>query len=192
MSNFFAYISRMKLIRRWSLMRNIQEENIQEHSMETAVFAHALAEIGNAYFQESYDANYAAVLALYHDVGEVIIGDLPTPVKYFNPQIKQAYGEIEDVAKHKLLSFLPGELQEAYRPLFFADRQRPEYRLVKAADKLSAYVKCLEECAAGNGEFLRAKESVFQGLAKYQDIPAVQWFMDHCLDAYSKTLDELD
>lgn len=160
--------------------------------MEVAVLAHALAEIANTYYGGNYNAEHAAVLALYHDVGEVIIGDLPTPVKYFNPQIKQAYGAIEDVAKNKLLSFLPQPLKQQYHSLLFPDPVQPEYRLVKAADKISAYIKCLEECAAGNGEFLLAKKSIEQELAKFSDIEAVSWFMAHCADSFSKTLDELD
>ncbi len=192
MTSFFAYLSRMKLIKRWSLMRNIQPENIQEHSMEVAVLVHALALAENTYFGGAYQAEHAAVLALYHDVGEVLIGDLPTPVKYFNPQIKQAYGEIEDVSKQKLLSFLPQGLQGSYQGLLFPDAQQKEYRLVKAADKLSAYLKCLEECAAGNGEFLRAKESIRRELDKFADIQSVDWFLTNCADSFSKTLDELD
>lgn len=181
----------MKLIRRWSLMRAVQPENIQEHSHQVAVIAHALAEIDNRYCNGSSDPGLAVLLALYHDVGEVIIGDLPTPVKYFNPEINKSYGQIEDVAREKLLSLLPGDLLPAYRPLFFPDQDLPEYRLVKAADKLSAYIKCLEEAGAGNGEFARAEKSIEKELAKYGDLPAVGWFKAHCLADYAKTLDEL-
>lgn len=190
-SNFYAYLSRMKLIKRWSLMRNIQEENIAEHSHQVAVIAHALALAANTYFQGHVDVGKVALLALYHDAGEVVIGDLPTPVKYFNPQIKLSYGQIEDIAKDKLLSFLPGELSAQYQPLFYADEDSHEYRLVKAADKLSAYVKCLEEGTAGNREFDQAEKSIREELNKYAQMPEVAWFIDNCLDAFAKTLDEL-
>lgn len=190
-NHFFAYLSRMKLIQRWSLMRNIQPENIQEHSQQVAVLAHALCEIDNAYFQGGSDAGKAVLLALYHDVGEVIIGDLPTPVKYFNPEIKRAYGEIEDVARDKLLSLLPPELAQRYRPLFFADTESREARFVKAADKLAAYIKCVEEISAGNREFSQAERSVRAELARFDDLPAVGWFVAHCLDSFAMTLDEL-
>lgn len=181
----------MKLIRRWGLMRSVQPENIQEHSQQVAVLAHALAEIDNCYCGGSSDAGRAVLLALYHDVGEVIIGDLPTPVKYFNPEINKSYGQIEDVAKDKLLSLLPKELLPAYQPLVFPDKTLPEYRLVKAADKLAAYIKCLEEAGAGNKEFAKAEKSIKKELAKYDDLPALTWFQTHCLAAYAKTLDEL-
>lgn len=191
-SNFFAYLSRMKLIRRWSLMRNIRPENIQEHSQQVALIAHALCEIDNTYCGGASDSGKAVLLALYHDVGEVVIGDLPTPVKYYNPGIKQAYGEIENMAREKLLSMLPPELAAVYRPLFFDHAESREARMVKAADKLAAYIKCLEETTAGNGEFRLAQASISQELEKYRELPAVAWFMEHCLQGFSKTLDELD
>ncbi|MBQ1501645.1 MAG: 5'-deoxynucleotidase [Firmicutes bacterium] len=190
-SNFFAYLSRMKLIKRWSLMRNIQQENIAEHSHQVAVIAHGLAVIANKYFDGALDVGKVALLAIYHDAGEVIIGDLPTPVKYYNPEIKASYGEIEDIAKEKLLSFLPAELADDYQSLFFADETSHEARIVKAADKLSAYVKCLEELAAGNKEFAKACGSIAEELKKYAEMPEVAWFMEHCLSGFSKTLDEL-
>ena len=189
--HFFAYLSRMKLIRRWSLMRNIQPENIQEHGHQVAVIVHALCEIERRYFGGNDDTGSVVLLALYHDVGEVIIGDLPTPVKYFNPAIKEAYGEIEDVAKEKLLSMLPEKLQDAYRPLIFGKETGREARLVKAADKLCAYLKCLEEVAAGNREFALAEKSVRRELEKFDDLPSVAWFLAHCADGFSRSLDEL-
>ena len=191
MYSFFAYLSRMKLIKRWSLMRSTQPENIQEHSHQVAVIAHCLAEIDNRIFGAQHDCGYIALLAIYHDVGEVIVGDMPTPVKYFNPEIRRSYGKIEDIAKDKLLNMLPPELTEAYRPLLFTDEKSRAGQLVKAADKISAYVKCLEEVTAGNGEFNQAKESIEQELKKYQNISAVNWFMNHCIEAFSRTLDEL-
>jgi 5'-deoxynucleotidase len=189
--HFFAYLSRMKLIKRWSLMRNTGPENIAEHSLQVAMIAHALALISNTYFGDALDAGAVTQLALFHDAGEVLIGDLPTPVKYFNPQIKEAYGHIEEIAKYKLLDMLPPELSAAYGPLLFppCDKKR---RLVKAADKIAAYLKCVEESAAGNGEFARAQEATLQELARYEDVPAVGYFMEHFAPSFKKTLDELD
>lgn len=189
-NNFYAYVGRMKLIKRWALMRNIQPENIAEHSLQVAMIAHALTLIGNEYFEDDTDARDVVLLALYHDVGEVIIGDLPTPVKYFNPQIKDAYGQIEDVAKHKLLGMLPPEMAAHYQPLFFAPRDHCQ-RLVKAADKIAAYIKCLEESGAGNGEFAQAQLAIEQEIHKYADLPAVAYFMEHYAPSFRKTLDEL-
>lgn len=191
MYNFFAYLSRMKLIRRWSLMRSVQPENIQEHSHQVAVIAHALAEIDNLRFGGENDCGQIVLLALYHDVGEVIIGDLPTPVKYFNPEIKDSYSTIEDIAKDKLLSMLPADLHAQYRPYMSPDKRSKSYQLVKAADKLSAYIKCLEETSVGNGEFLLAERTIRQELEQYMNIPAVRWFMTDCVPAFKKTLDEL-
>ena len=190
--NFFAFISRMKLIGRWSLMRNVQRENIQEHSHMAAVLAHALCLIDNAYFGGQTDAAHAAELALYHDVGEVIIGDLPTPVKYFDPDIRSSYAHVERVAGEKLLSMLPPQLEREYRPLVFAESDSREARYVKAADKLCAYIKCVEELSVGNREFERAEAAVKKELARFDDLPAVQWFLDNCLDGFYKTLDELN
>jgi len=191
-NHFFAYLSRMKLIKRWSLMRNIAPENIAEHSLQAAVIAHALALISNTYFDDTIDAGAVTQLALFHDAGEVLIGDLPTPVKYFNPQIKAAYGQIEEVAKRKLLNMLPSELAEIYYPLFFPAEKDKKQRLVKAADKISAYLKCVEENTAGNGEFALAEDAILNELAKYDDLPAVGYFMKHFAPSFCKTLDELD
>ena len=191
--NFFGYLARMKLIKRWSLMRNIQSENIAEHSLQVAQIAHALALISRLEFAMDIDERDVVILALYHDVGEVIIGDLPTPVKYFNPQIKEAYGQIEEVAKNKLLAMLPPQMAAEYQPLFSpTSEQQQEQRLVKAADKIAAYVKCLEEGMAGNGEFVQAEQSLRQEIAKYTDLPAVAHFMEYYVGSFSKTLDELD
>lgn len=191
MSNhFYAYLSRMKLIKRWSLMRNISPENIAEHSLQVAQIAHALAVIGNQRFGDDTDARDVVLLALYHDAGEVLIGDLPTPVKYFNPQIKRAYGQIEEVAKQKLLHMLPEDMAEVYQPLLFAPTDK-KYRLVKAADKIAAYLKCVEEGVAGNGEFAQAEPAILAELDKFADVPAVAYFMEHFAPSFSKTLDEL-
>ena len=191
-NNFFAYLSRMKQINRWSLMRNIRTENIQEHSHMAAVLAHALCEIENSFFGGHTDPAHSAELALYHDVGEVIIGDLPTPVKYFNPEIKASYGHVEDIARQKLLSMLPPELEQAYRPLIMAEEESREARYVKAADKLCAYIKCVEELTAGNREFEKAEKAIKRELDSWDDLPALKWFMENCMDGFSKTLDELN
>ncbi len=192
MTSFYAFLSRMKLIRRWSLMRTVQPENVQEHSHQVAVIAHALAEIDNRLFGGHVDPGQIVLLALYHDVGEVVVGDLPTPVKYFNNEIHRSFAGIEDIACEQLLTLLPEDLRAPYRPLFFPDPTSREYRLMKAADKLCAYIKCLEELTAGNGEFQKAANSNRRDLLqKYQDEPAVVWFIDHCLPAFSSTLDEL-
>jgi 5'-deoxynucleotidase len=189
--HFFAYLSRMKLIKRWSLMRNITPENIAEHSLQVAQVAHALALIGNTYFGENFDTGLITEQALFHDAGEVLIGDLPTPVKYFNPQIKQAYGHIEHIAKHKLMHMLPSELAKAYEPLLFPKEDKNQ-RLVKAADKICAYLKCVEENSAGNGEFAKAEKATLAEIAKYSDLKAVAYFMEHFAESFAKTLDELN
>ena len=152
--NFFAFISRMRYINRWGLMRNTFQENIQEHSHMVAVLAHALAVIRRDVFGGEADPGLAAAAALYHDAPEILTGDLPTPVKYYNPEIREAYKEVEEVSAQKLLAMLPEELRPAYAPLLREDTGLQD--LVKAADKLSAYIKCVEELKAGNAEFRRA------------------------------------
>ena len=191
MSHLFAYLSRMKFIRRWGLMHNTYPENIQEHSLRVAMIAHALAVIRNRCFGGTVQPERAAVLALYHDAGEVLTGDMPAPVKYFNPQIRAAYGEIEAAAHDKLFAMVPEPLQPDYRPLLFpSEADRPYWELVKAADKVCAYVKCLEEVAAGNNEFAKAEKSLraaVDGLA----LPEVRYFMDTFAPSFRLTLDEL-
>jgi 5'-deoxynucleotidase len=192
MSHFFAYLSRMKFIRRWGLMHNTYPENIQEHSLRVAMVAHALAVIRNRLFQGNVSAERTAVLALYHDAGEVLTGDLPAPVKYFNPEIKNAYKEIEVAAARKLFNMVPKELQADYQGLFFADAANQEPReLVKAADKLCAYLKCLEEIAAGNQEFAKAEKALRAGVEEL-DLPEVRYFLDTFAPSFRLTLDELD
>ena len=155
MSHFFAYIDRMRYIERWALMRNSVRENIQEHSHQVAVLAHALAVIRNELFGGQVDAGQVAAAALYHDAGEILTGDMPTPIKYFNPEIREAYRKVEEVADQKLLGMLPPELRTVYEDILCpADPEVEE--LVKAADKLSAHIKCLEELKAGNEEFRQA------------------------------------
>lgn len=191
-SHFFAMINRMKFISRWGLMRNTTQENISEHSLETGMIAHLLAVIRNRRFGGQVSPERAAVLAMYHDAPEILTGDLPTPVKYFNPKISDAYKQVESVAAQKLLSMLPEDLREDYQALFFPKEEEGElWRLVKAADKLSALVKCLEEEKAGNREFSKARQTLLQSV-KEMDLPEAHVFLDEFLPACSLTLDELD
>jgi len=166
------------------------EENVAEHSLQVAVIAHALALIGKKYFDDDIDEREVVMRALYHDVGEVIIGDLPTPVKYFNPEIKTSYSEIENIAKQKLLSMLPEQLMDEYRPLFFPPADKVQ-RIIKAADKITAYIKCLEEGVAGNHEFALAEQSILTEINKFNDLPQVSWFMENCIAGFTKTIDEM-
>ena len=188
--NFFAMVNRMKMIDRWALMYNSSKENIAEHSHNVAVIAHALALIGNKKFGKSYDENRVALLALYHDTTEVITGDMPTPVKYYNDDIKNVYKEIESIAGNRLLDMLPDEFKEDYRPFFeHQDSDRELWALVKAADKISALIKCIEEDRTGNKEFEIALKSQEHKIADI-DLDEVRYFSDHFLKAYYLTLDE--
>lgn len=187
--SFFALISRMRYIGRWGLMRNSLPENIQEHSHMVAVLAHSLALIGNEVFGRDCDANLCSTVALYHDASEIITGDLPTPIKYHNEKIKNSYKEIETKANESLLELLPETLQAAYRPLLLeCDEQVCAY--VKAADKLSAYIKCIEERKAGNNEFLSAEQQIL-GALKANPMPELQYFLENFAPAFELTLDEL-
>ena len=191
MSHFFAYLARMKFIRQWGLMHNTYPENIQEHSLRVAMIAHALAVIRNRLFGGRANPERAAALALFHDASEVLTGDLPTPVKYFNPDIRTAYLAIETVAKRKLVDMVPAELQEDYRALFFGAEQDREHRdLVKAADRLAAYTKCLEELAAGNHEFSKA-EKALRASVEALPLPEVRYFLETFVPSFKLTLDEL-
>ena len=188
--NFFAMVNRMKYIDRWALMSNTRKENIAEHSHSVAVIAHALALIGNKEFGRSYDVDRAAVLALYHDTTEVITGDMPTPVKYYNDEIKSVYKDIEETAGDRLLKMLPDDYKQDYVPLFHkSDEDKQLWKLVKAADKISALVKCIEENRMGNREFDIALKSQEQKIADI-DMPEVKFFSEHFLKAYYLTLDE--
>jgi len=188
-SHFFAYISRMRFIQRWALMRNTAQENVQEHSHQVAVLAHALAVIRNEKFGGSVDAGQVAVAALYHDASEILTGDMPTPIKYDNPAIRKAYKDVEAVAERKLLEMLPEELQSVYEPVLTGPGGEIEL-LVKAADKLSAYIKCVEELKAGNLEFREAATQTRAALEAY-DLPEVEYFLNTFMDSFSLTLDQL-
>jgi 5'-deoxynucleotidase len=193
--NFFALISRMKYIERWALMRNTRQENLCEHSMEVAMIAHALCIIGNVRYGRHLDANKAALIGLYHDASEIITGDMPTPVKYFNPDLKHAYKEVEAIADEKLLEKLPEDLRPAFEEIFRpAEGEDEAYmrKLVKAADKLSALIKCIGEMNAGNSEFRTAKESTGKSIrSMYHELPEVLDFVNEFLASYGSTLDEL-
>ena len=190
MSNhLFAYISRMRYIDRWALMRNSQKENVQEHSHMVAVLAHALAVIRRDVFGGTIDPGEVAVAALYHDAPEILTGDLPTPVKYFNPDIQAAYKQVEAVSADKLLGMLPDEIRPAFTP-YLKEEPGDIHDLVKAADKLSAYIKCVEELKMGNNEFRQAAEQTLE-LIKASGLPEVDYFVEHFLPAFELTLDEL-
>lgn len=204
MYSFFAAISRMKYIERWALMRNARPENLSEHSLEAAMIAHVLCEIGNVRYQRNLNADRAAILGLYHDVTEIITGDMPTPVKYHSQDIRQAYGLVEEAAARRLLGHLPEDLQGVYEEILLpeassekdGDRENAgeKYlrRLVKAADKLSAFIKCIEEENAGNAEFRTAKETIRAAVLKLsEELPEVRDFCEEFLPSYGKTLDEL-
>ena len=186
--NFFAYISRMRYIGRWSLMRNSLPENIQEHSHMVAVIAHALGVIRRDIFGQDCNPELAATVALFHDCSEILTGDLPTPIKYHSDEIREAYQKVEALACHKLLETLPETLRPVYEPLL--SEKSPVKDLVKAADKLSAYIKCIEERKAGNNEFLSA-EAQTRRILEESDMPEVEYFLEHFIPAFELNLDEL-
>ena len=188
-SHFFAYISRMRFIQRWALMRNTAPENVQEHSHQAAALAHALAVIRNEKFGGHVDAGAVAAAALYHDASEILTGDMPTPITYDNPAIRGAYKDVEAVANRKLLTMLPEELRRAYAPLLTEVPAETE-ELVKAADKLSAYIKCVEEMKAGNAEFREAAAQTRKALESY-GLPEVAYFLEVFMDSFSLTLAQL-
>ncbi len=191
MHHFFAYVSKLKYILRWGLKRNVENENVKEHSFDVATIAHALALIKNRIYGGQFDPNQIAVMALYHDASEVLTGDLPGPIKYFNPSIAVAYKDVEKAAKSKLLSMLPEELQAEYRPLICEEDIAEDIRkLLKAADVLSAYIKCIQEVESHNHEFQVAKQRI-EGMLHQYDLPEVRYFIEKFLPSYKLTLDEL-
>lgn len=189
-SHFFAMVARMKYINRWALMRNTENENVCEHSMEVSAIAHALAVIKNKKFGGNLNCERASVLALYHDMPEILTGDMPTPVKYHNPDIRDVYKEVEKSACKTLLDMLPEEIRGEYESLFFPC-ESDEYlrKIVKAADKISALTKCIEEKKAGNSEFDYASESARKAIEE-MNMPEVDYFMDKFLDSFALTLDQ--
>ncbi len=189
-NSFFALIFRQKYIKRWGLMRNVADETLAEHSAQVAMLAHALALIGNKRLGRQYDLGAVTVAALYHDGSEVYTGDMPTPVKYNSPELRQSYALIEEQAAQTLLSHLPTDLREDYAPLVREDLPEEIYRLVKAADKLAAYIKCVEEVKCGNTEFADAKRTTYESLQKRR-IPELDIFLAEFLPSFELTLDEM-
>lgn len=190
-SHFYAYMARMKFIKRWGLRRNTREENDQEHSLQVAMIAHALCMLRNARYGGQVDPGKAVILAVYHEAAEVITGDLASPIKYFNPGIRQAYKDIERLAGEKLISYLPQDLREDYRSLLFPEQDSLEWRIVKAADKISAYLKCLEELGYGNDEFVKAEKAILSEI-QANPLPEVQDFMGEFAPSFALTLDALN
>ena len=192
--HFFALASRTKYIHRWALMRNTTEETLSQHSYEVATVAHALATIGNQRFKQNYDGGRAALLGLYHDVPEIITGDMPTPIKYYSGDMRDAYAVVEEHAGNQLLSMLPEDMKAEYKSLLTSENMTEEdkklHKLVKAADKLSAYIKCLEEKKAGNKEFLDAEKSTLKGIHKL-NCPEAEVFLEEFIPSYSLSLDQL-
>ena len=189
--DFYAYLDRMKYIRRWQLMRSQRDENIMEHSQSVAMLAHALAVIHNKVFGGNVNVEKTVLYAMYHEISEVLTGDLPTPIKYYNHSIRNAYKDLERSAAERMAGMLPEVLKEELYPCILADEDSEEYKLVKAADRLSAYVKCLEELRAGNGEFEKAKKSIEEDL-RARKMPEVEYFFEHFIPSFSLTLDELE
>ena len=190
-SSFFAMMSRMKHIERWALMRNTRQENLSEQSLQVGMIAHALAVISNTRCHRQLDPSKAALMGMYHDASEIITGDMPTPVKYRNPEIQGAFKALEDAANQRLLCMLPKDMQPYYQSLFCPEEADAYlWKLVKAADKLSAYIKCIEEATTGNSEFLSAQQAT-RTILNAMDLPEVTIFMEEFLSSFGKTLDEL-
>ncbi len=189
-NSFYAMLERMKYINRWGLMRNTITENIAEHSLDVAIIAHSLAIIGNLYFDKTIDVERVAVLAMFHDTTEIITGDLPTPIKYFAPEIKTAYKDVEAFAGKQLLSTLPEEIASYYNDIIIPNKEEKElWKYVKAADKISALIKCIEELNMGNMDFAEAKKST-ELAVKGMEMKEVDFFLENFMPAYSLTLDE--
>lgn len=189
-SRFFAIVSRMKYINRWGLMRNTLNENISEHSLETAIIAHLLCVLRNKRFGGNVNPERAALLAVYHDATEILTGDLPTPVKYYNPDIKAAYSAVEESAKKQLLSYLPDDIRDEYEPLLGKTEEEAElWKIVKAADKISALIKCVEETEMGNKDFSDALKATYQAVEE-MNLPEANVFLCEFLPSYRLTLDE--
>ncbi len=190
-NGFFAMVSRMKYINRWALMRNEHSENLSEHSFEVAVIAHALAVIKNKRFGGTVNGEKAALMGLFHDSPETLTGDMPTPVKYYSEEVRNAYKTVEENACKSLIEMLPEDFQSEFSPLLIPNEEDAElWKLVKAADKISALIKCLEERKAGNSEFIKAGEGIRESIEKL-DMPEVKVFIEEFLPAFELTLDEL-
>ena len=190
MNNFFGMLSRMKYTNRWGLMRNNLNENIAEHSLQVAIIAHGLAVIGNKRFGRNLNAEHIAMMGIMHDTTEIITGDLPTPIKYYAPEIRDAYKKVENIAANQLLKELPEDMQEAYEDILIED-DSIEWKYVKAADKLSAYIKCIEEKNTGNTDFAKAEDTIRKALEDMQ-MEEIDVFIEEFLPAYVMTLDEIN
>lgn len=192
MSHFFGFMARMKHIKRWGLMRNTREENIQEHSLQAAMIAHALAVIKNKIFGGNVDEKKVMAVAVYHEAGEVITGDLATPIKYFSPEIISAYKKIENIAEKKLVAMLPKQIRKEYEELILNREDDAEvFAIVKAADKICAYLKCIEELSAGNTEFAKAEKAISKAIDGIKT-PEVEYFLKTFVPSFSLTIDELN
>ena len=189
--DFYAYMDRMRYIKRWQLMRSLRDENIMEHSQSVTVLAHALVTIHNEVFGGSADVAKTVLYATYHEVSEVMTGDLPTPIKYYNRDIRGAYKELERSAAAKIVNTLPPEMKKNIEPYVLADEESVECALVKAADRLAAYIKCMEEIRLGNKEFSKAKKSIEKDL-RDRKMPEVDYFFEHFIPSFNLTLDELE
>ena len=189
--DFYAYMDRMKYIKRWQLMRSTREENIMEHSQLVAMLSHALVSVHNEVYGGNADVLKTVLYATYHETSEVMTGDLPTPIKYYNRSIQGAYKELEKSACEKIVQTLPCELQNSIAPYVLADEDCVEYSLVKAADRLAAYIKCLEELRSGNKEFSKAKKSIEKDL-RAKKMPEIEYFFEHFIPSFELTLDELE
>lgn len=192
MYSFYAFLARMKYINRWGLMKNLQPENIAEHSQQSAILAHALAVIENKIFGKNLDVNKVGMMAVFHDTSEVLTGDMPTPVKYFSPEIAIAYKNVESSAEEQLLNMLPSQLKDDIAKIIRPDKASYEYKLVKCADKLSAYIKCVEELRSFNNEFKSAHDTIRESLDKMaKDVPSLEYFLQNFAPMYYKNLDDL-
>lgn len=189
--HFYAYMARMKLIKRWGLRHNTREENDQEHSLQVTMIAHALATYKNRRYGGGVDVEKVLLYAIYHEAAEVITGDLASPIKYFNPGIREAYKAIERMASQKLMDYLPEDFQEDFQGLLFPDEGSYEWRIVKAADRISAYVKCLEEYGFGNREFLTAQENIRASVSQ-MNMPEAEDFMREFAPSFMLPLDALN
>lgn len=190
MHHFFAYLSRLKFIRRWGLMRSTQPENDAEHSLQVAMIAHGIAVMGRDRYGRDVDPEHVLALAVYHDATEVITGDLPTPVKYHSPELRTSYKQLEALASNRLIAMLPQDMRREFAP-YLAEGEDYAHQLVKAADRISAYTKCMEEKCSGNHEFDAAGENVLRAIRQI-DLPEVQDFMAEFVPSYALTLDELN
>ena len=190
-NDFYAYLDRMKYIKRWPLMRSVRDENIMEHTQSVTIIAHALVTLHNDVFGGTADVLKTVLYAMYHETSEVMTGDLPTPIKYYNRSIQGAYKELEKTACEKIVNTLPEEMKKGIAPYVLPEEDSIEYKLVKAADRISAYIKCLEELRSGNKEFSKAKKTIETEL-KARKMPEIDYFFERFIPSFNLTLDELE